>query len=922
MNSPSDVAIKELLNNLYLTLVDTFQTLEALDDLVVQARNERLDQVATGTDTKIITRRIIAKAHEERWLDDLVETAYELRQADNRFADIYRQLEELPSDVIDLQSSPYLPSLPENYVKRQDFTILEQSLLTSRNERYFAIVGTSGTGKSVLAAALAQNSAVRSLFPGGVFWITRESNLSLIEGDTSPIPYQRQLLAQLDKESISEFFPTTWQEGLREIKRIVQQKLHDTRCLIVMDDPPSTVENILAALDVSIEITFLITTQDKTMLRAKGISERCIHELRHMQSDEALDLLSKWTLDTSDLHFLPEIALEVAKLVDFHPLALAMIGALVRGSLDPEMVWQDIRDALQEGSLAEVSHPVDSYGVSQLSHIFNKSFQVLDEVARERFLDLSIFRKGWTFDIQDLYKIWEFDKERWVRRYLRDWSDKSLIQSVDSQHFTIHSLVRLYMRSVVGSIGEIYQWITPIIYDDGGPLNLAVTWDDEEAVRGLLELGEAVDSMWRSGATALHGAAEQGSVDIVATLLHFGANVNRRFLDNFTPLCLASQNGHDLVVQLLLEAGADIDLQTKDGFSPFQIAVQYGHAEVVALLLKAGAYFDLQDDIGFSPLHSASERGHAAVVSFLLKAGASIDLQAERGFSPLRLAAQNGHADVVSLLLKAGASVDLQSDDGFSPFRIAAQHGHTAVVSLLLEAGASLTLQSKKGTTVIYSAVSHGHADIVQILITHGADCNWSMLGTYYAPLHIAAENENKEIVEILIKGGANIDQSDVDGVCALHIASEHWDLKTVDFLIGSGAMVDIHSKFGWTPLHFAASQSTHRKLLSVSARVSSSDDGSGLRTQSSIAMLFIDGGTIIKSLINGGATVDMQTNEGLAPLHMAAQTGDMNVVQALLNAGAKVDVRDHSGKSPLDYAIEKNHIEVENKLRAVSPMS
>lgn len=63
--------------------------------------------------------------------------------------------------------------------------------------------------------------------------------------------------------------------------------------------------------------------------------------------------------------------------------------------------------------------------------------------------------------------------------------------------------------------------------------------------------------------------------------------------------------------------------------------------------------------------------------------------------------------------------------------------------------------------------------------------------------------------------------------------------------------------------------------------------------------------------LERGGIAVNKQNNEGLTPLHLAAEIGNKDAVDALLKKGADVNIRDNKGKTAAEYALENNHPEV-----------
>jgi ankyrin repeat protein len=66
---------------------------------------------------------------------------------------------------------------------------------------------------------------------------------------------------------------------------------------------------------------------------------------------------------------------------------------------------------------------------------------------------------------------------------------------------------------------------------------------------------------------------------------------------------------------------------------------------------------------------------------------------------------------------------------------------------------------------------------------------------------------------------------------------------------------------------------------------------------------LVLDKTAVVKWLVDKGASIDWQTEDGLSPLHLAAKNGNIELLAYLLEKGADLNLKDQEDHSPLDYA-------------------
>jgi len=110
-------------------------------------------------------------------------------------------------------------------------------------------------------------------------------------------------------------------------------------------------------------------------------------------------------------------------------------------------------------------------------------------------------------------------------------------------------------------------------------------------------------------------------------------------------------------------------------------------------------------------------------VSLFLAAGFLPDLKDKKGIPLLCISARNGHVSTVEFLLRSGAHVNIIADDRGSTALIDSAMGrHKDVIKTLIEAGADVNFINRDGQTALIIVVGAGDEEIVEILVKAGAD--------------------------------------------------------------------------------------------------------------------------------------------------------------------------------------------------------
>ncbi len=114
--------------------------------------------------------------------------------------------------------------------------------------------------------------------------------------------------------------------------------------------------------------------------------------------------------------------------------------------------------------------------------------------------------------------------------------------------------------------------------------------------------------------------------------------------------------------------------------------------------------------------------------------------------------------------------------------------------------------------TPLHEAVYYDQREIVELLISKGADVN-TKDNKGKTPLHYAVENGHKELVELFISKGADVNARDNKGKTPLHYAVENGHKELVELFISKGANVNLKDNEGKTPLNWTIENIKNEKI-------------------------------------------------------------------------------------------------------------
>jgi ankyrin repeat protein len=177
------------------------------------------------------------------------------------------------------------------------------------------------------------------------------------------------------------------------------------------------------------------------------------------------------------------------------------------------------------------------------------------------------------------------------------------------------------------------------------------------------------------------------------------------------------------------------------------------------------------------------------------------------------------------------------------------------------------------------------------------------------ADLIDATKRQDVAAVRALLARRPDVNGRAADGSTALHWAAQRNDPELVDLLVRAGANAKASTRYNVPPLYFAALNGNARimeRLLGAGA----DPNGTVYEGQTMLMTAALSGRPdAVRLLLQRGAKVDaVEPYRGQTALMWAAAEGNTDAAAVLLEAGASVTAKSPGGFTPLLFAVRNAH--------------
>ncbi|CAD6186704.1 unnamed protein product [Caenorhabditis auriculariae] len=297
-----------------------------------------------------------------------------------------------------------------------------------------------------------------------------------------------------------------------------------------------------------------------------------------------------------------------------------------------------------------------------------------------------------------------------------------------------------------------------------------------------------------------------------------------------------------------------------------------------------------------------------------------LDVTDKNGHTPLLNALMAGRIDIAEFLTSKGANVHQIDKEGHNAVHWTAVCGQVEALNWAVSKGVEVNAHdsTQNACPLHYATVADEvpaelALSVLVTLLKHGANANCKDKDER-TPILWCASNGNVQAMNTLKQAGGDMLAKDRDHLGALHCAASHGYHEVIELVMNSisAKHVDEEDRAGHTALFYAVTFGHYEsalKLLQYGANPNHQDHR--LRTPCHCAAAKGQM-RMLKLLRQHNASFEIQNYRGDMSFHEAVQTGSKDVVEWLLAMDpSTLDAPNHQGRTALHLAAASGNLEM-----------
>uniref|UniRef100_A0A1I7TF26 ANK_REP_REGION domain-containing protein n=1 Tax=Caenorhabditis tropicalis TaxID=1561998 RepID=A0A1I7TF26_9PELO len=368
------------------------------------------------------------------------------------------------------------------------------------------------------------------------------------------------------------------------------------------------------------------------------------------------------------------------------------------------------------------------------------------------------------------------------------------------------------------------------IRDDKGrvALHLAACHGDS-SLPFIFEKNPIVDITDNMEQTPLMLASIQGQLNAVQFLAETAhSDVDAIDKNGRTALQLAATNGHSKVVEYLCGIGSDEGHKDNEGAVALHYAVVHDDVDLIRPLANKHTV-EATDQYGRHPMMIAAANGNLRILEFLMDISNIINQPDHEGRSALSLAAMAGHTSIIEAIAPKITDWSQRDSEGTPLIQALILSNLIYVAEVYLMSGGSSSDSDAHGRTCVHMVASTNDVAAAKMLKRIGGVNFESVDRGGRTALITAVWARHVSISLFLLdKCGVNPNRTDLQGATALSIAAQNGDRDLVNLLLKFGAEPKIKDSMGRTAMDVALI-SGNESIVSLLQSANGSSGSSGI---------------------------------------------------------------------------------------------